>query len=168
MCNPVMALMIAGTAVQGYSQYAAGQAEAKAMQYNADMQTYNAKKTVAEANDAHNQGITESQRLRADGQQLIGSQEAAFTAGNIDLGYGSPLDALLSTSRAIELDALTLRKNADKQRDDLKFQALNMRSGAALDKAGAANAKTSGMINMASTVLTGASSVYKYKASLSA
>lgn len=168
MCDLVSATMALGAVFSvGATMYQAD-ATAKAAQYNAKVQNQNAIMSEANAQDALRRGRAEEERLRKEGSLLVGTQEAAFTAGNIDLGYGSPLDALIATTTNIELDAMTIRENSAREAKDYRMQAYNQRSGAAMSLAEGKNAKTAGLFTGVGQVLTGGAQIGKYRASLKA
>jgi len=154
----------AATGMKAIGSVKEGRANAKAMMFNAAVQERNALRSDEQAKDAITRGVKDEQRLRAEGEKIIGSQEAAYGAGAIDTSYGSPMDAILATTRNIDQDALTIRGNAKSEAEDFKFQAYNQRSGASLDRMGAKNAQRAGLYSAAGQVLTGGAEIYKYRA----
>ncbi|WP_455153244.1 hypothetical protein [Bradyrhizobium cenepequi] len=82
----------------------------------------------------------------------------------VDLSFGSPLDTLTDTAVLGELDALTIRTNANREAYDYKVQGVNARANANLDRMKADLAETGGYLKAAGTVLAGAGNSYaRYK-----
>lgn len=178
MCEITTLLMIASTAVAGYGQMqqsaaaqAAANAQAQAMNYNAQVAEMNAQISDRRAKDALERGAEEEKKFRLKAAQLQGRQRAALAANGVDLTFGSPLDEMVDTATLAELDALTIRSNAAREAYDFEVQAVNQRAGANLERMGAQGAlaegraaKTAGWLNFGSTVLGGATDIMKYRA----
>lgn len=164
MCDPVSLLTAASTAVGAIGTIQAGNAAASAASANAVIQERNALRSEEQAKDALMRGRIEEGRVRREGAQVVGAQEAGYSAGNIDLGYGSPLDAIIASTTNIELDALTVRENAQREADDFTMQAYNQRAGAAVGRAEAKNAKRASVLGAGGAILSGGAGIYKYRA----
>jgi hypothetical protein len=75
---------------------------------------------------------------------MIGAQRAGIAAGNIDVGYGSAVDVQADAAHLGELDALTIRNNAQREAWGFKVEAIDTRQrakitrkeGVAMEKAG--------------------------------
>lgn len=167
MCDPISLMTAAATGLSAVGQIQAGNAAASAAQANAVVQERNAIRSEQQAKDAIMRGQLEEERKRREGAQIIGSQKARSSAANLDIGYGSPMDAIISTAANIELDALTIRESARREADDFEMQAYNQRAGAAIGRAEGKNAKTSAFIGAGSSILSGGAKIYKYKAETS-
>ncbi len=144
-----------------------GNAQAQAARYQAQVDRNNAILADRQAADARERGEVELQEQRRKAQQILGKQRAAFASRGVELGVGSPLDIIGDTATFGELDAVTIRNNAD--REGLKFeaQAMNFRSGAQLNSMRASSARTAGFLGAAGSALSGASGVARQWYSMS-
>lgn len=163
MCG-VQALMIGSTLLSGVGAVMAGNANAAAANYNAQIQMQNAIFADERAKDALERGAEEESRVRREGTLVRKGQEARFGAAGIDLAYGSPLDAIISSATQAELDALTIRENSNREAEDFEREAWSYRAGAGLSRMEAKNAKRAGIISGVGSVLSGGAEVYKYRA----
>lgn len=165
MCN-VMALTLASAIVGGVGQMQAASAQAAAANYQAQVNLTNATLAENRARDALMRGAEEEQRVRQEGGQLQGRQVAQMAAAGLDLTFGSPLDILTDTAVGIEMDALRTRRNAAVEAEDYDRQAWGYRAQAGLDQAEARNARAAGRIGAVGSILSGANSYYRYRASI--
>ncbi|WP_028970161.1 virion core protein, T7 gp14 family [Sphingomonas sp. URHD0057] len=163
MCDPV-SLTVAATAVaalgQGYSALSAnvqGRYEAKVASQNAHLEEGRAK-------DALQRGTTEAIRYGKQLSQAEGEQNAALAANGIDIGFGSAAAVRSDMARAGQEDSLTIYKNAAREAQGYEINAANYRSEALADKAKAKGAIVSGLFNIGSTVLGGATQTSKLRA----
>ena len=166
MCDITMALMATSIAVGAAGSMYQADAQAKAAKYQAQVNEQNAILAQRRAKDAMDRGQIEEARKKEEGSKLESLQKASFAAANIDMSYGSPLDVITSTAAEAQLQAATIRANAEREAEDYEQQGYNSRSSAGMNRARAKNAKTAGMIGTAGTVLSGGAGVFKYRASL--
>ena len=131
---------IAGGATTAYSQYQSGQYQAKVAANNAMIQ-----ERLAE--DALQRGDIAEQRHRQSVAQFQSQQRAAMGASGIDLGSGSASDILADTSMMGELDALTIRSNAEREAWSRRVGAQNYRAQGRL-------ARTTGRNQAIGTILS--------------
>ena len=89
----------------GRSAQQSAEAQAKAAEYNAQIEESKAAISAERA-------AQEERQLRMRGKLTKGAQRAAFGAAGLVPDAGSPLDVLLSTQWSIEQDAATIRYNA--------------------------------------------------------
>jgi hypothetical protein len=164
MCG-VPALMIASTIASVGGTLMAGNAAAAAANYNAQIGQQNALFAEERARDALERGKLEEERVRREGTLVRKGQEARYGAAGIDIGFGSPLDAIISSATQAELDALTVRENANREAEDFEKEAWSYRAGAELSKAEGKWAKKSALISGVGSALSGGAEVYKWKAS---
>lgn len=142
------------------------QASAKASKYNAQVQDMNARLADRRAKDAIERGAAEEQRKRQEVARIKGAQTAAMAANGVDLTFGSPLDTIVDTAVAGEIDALTIRTNAYREAYEHKVDATGKRAGAKLSRMGASAATTGGYLAAAGTILGGTANAYgNYKKS---
>lgn len=165
MCDLTTALMIGSTVMGGVSAIQQGQAQAAAMNYNAQVAEMNATLADRAAKDALRRGAAEEQQKRMEISALQGRQRAAMAANGVDLTFGSPLDTLVDTAVMGELDALTIRRNAAREAYDYETQGVNYRADAGLSRVNAKAARTGGYLSAGGTVLAGGAEVAKYRAS---
>lgn len=167
MCG-VQALMIGSTILSGVGTVMSGNAAAASANYNAAIQTQNAVYADQRAKDALARGQDEEERVRREGTLIRKGQEARYGAAGIDLAYGSPLDAIISSATQAELDALTVRENKNREAEDFEKEAWSLRAGASLSRAEAKSSKRAGLVAGIGNVLSGGAEVYKYRAGLAA
>lgn len=164
MCDVMMALTVGSTLMGAAGAIQQGQATASAQRYNAQVQEMNATLSERRAKDALERGAVEEQRKRQQVAQLRGQQTVAMAANGVDLSFGSPLGMLIDTAALGELDALTIRTNANREAYDFKVDAVNKRAGASMSRASADNAITGSYLNAGGTILGGAGKAYgQYK-----
>ncbi|MCC6863277.1 MAG: hypothetical protein IT544_00510 [Rhodobacteraceae bacterium] len=167
MCDLVTALMISSTVVGGIAQVQAGNAEAAASRYKAQVAEINAKMADRAARDAIERGQIEEQNKRRETAAIMGRQQAAMAANGVDLTFGSPLDTIVDTAMMGEIDALTIRRNAAREAYDYDVQGVNYHADASLSQTNAENAQSAGVMNPLGTVLGGGAKAYgNYKSAL--
>lgn len=162
MCGPQI-LLIGATIASAAGALYAGDAQAAAAEYNAKIMGQNAIFADQRAKDALERGRLEEERVRREGTLVRKGQEARYGAAGIDLAYGSPLDAIISSATQAELDALTIRENANREAEDHDKEAWSYRANASLAKAEAKSAKIAAAVGAIGSVLSGGAEVYKYK-----
>lgn len=160
MCDLMMALTIGSTLLGAAGQIQQGNAAASAAKYNAQVAEMNATLSDRKAKDALERGKIEEQNKRQEIAQLKGRQQASMAANGVDLSFGSPLDTIVDTAVLGELDALTVRRNANREAYDYEVQAVNGRADATLSRMNAKAAKTGGYLGAVGTVLGGAGKAY--------
>ncbi|RJT42010.1 hypothetical protein D3227_04855 [Mesorhizobium waimense] len=166
MCDLGIALTIGSTLLGAAGSIQQAQATSAANKYNAQVQDMNAKLADRKAKDAIDRGVLEEQRKRQQVAGIQGQQRAAMAANGVDLSFGSPLDTLVDTAVMGELDALTIRTNANREAYDYKVDAVNKRAGATMSRMSASAASTGGYLDALGTVLTGGGKAYgQYKQS---
>ncbi|QND53459.1 hypothetical protein HB779_17360 [Phyllobacterium sp. 628] len=161
MCDLGIALTIGSTLLGAAGQMQQAQASASASKYNAQVADMNAQLSDRRAKDALERGAQEEQKKRQEVARINGAQTAAMAANGVDLTFGSPLDTLVDTATLGELDALTIRTNANREAYDYRVDAVNKRAGATLNRMEAKSAVAGGYLGAAGTVLTGAGKGYQ-------
>ncbi|WP_229729565.1 virion core protein, T7 gp14 family [Agaricicola taiwanensis] len=152
--------MGASAVIGGAGQIQQARATAAAAQYNAQIARNNAILAERRAQDAIVRGMDEEQQKRLHTAALRGQQLVMAAAGNVDTGYGSALDMLVDTTIQGELDALTIRTNAEREAYDARIAGMNQTAQANLYEMEAKSARTSGMFGAAGTLLSGFGGVY--------
>lgn len=161
MCTTAIALGL--TALQGYTQYRAADAQA-----DAQMAYYNAQADAAEQNariqerkgeQIADQYLQQQQKLDDRRRLIRGQQAAAAGASGLAAG-GSVLDVMGSSEDAYRQDSLNLLSN---QRNDTwsnYVNVVNYQNQANAFRASAENAEQQGKANKFNTILGTATSMF--------
>jgi len=143
-------VIIAGLAVSAAST-AYGVAASRAQgRYQAGVEEQNQKQGLLAAADAIRRGDIEEDQARLKTRLRIGEQRAGYAASGVELGSGSPLDVTSDTAMFGELDALTIRSNAQREAWGYVAQSEDFKRRAGMARLAAKN-------NSGSTLLTGGS-----------
>lgn len=115
-------MAVAGGAVNANASMQSGQA-------NQDLMNYNANVAEFQAEDAIARGREDETRHRQGTRRLMGSQRAAFAASGVavDDPESSFADVTADTAKLSEIDALTIRANAQREAWGFRTQAQDMR-----------------------------------------
>lgn len=143
---------IAGLVVAAASTAYSVSSQRKAAGYQAEVETQNKQQGLLAAADAINRGDIEEANARTRTRLLIGQQRAGYAAAGVELGSGSPLSTTADTAMLGELDALTIKNNAQREAWGYSSQSAEFANKAAMTKIAAKN-------NTGSTLLTGGSQV---------
>lgn len=168
MCFDPVTLTAASAVISAKSAYDQGQAQAAAYNAQAKANEQNANIAAKKAELAAVSGAKEEQKMRQQGQQVMGQQRAAFGANGLDISSGSPLDVLNDTNYQNEIDALTIRRNTANQVWGYQAEQTNFLNEASANKSAASNAKKAATMNAIGALLTGASSYSSYKSKMKA
>ncbi|MGY4333194.1 hypothetical protein ACVWWG_007611 [Bradyrhizobium sp. LB7.2] len=160
MCELMTALTIGSTILGAAGAVQQGQAAAASGRYNAQVSDMNATLADRRAKDALDRGAIAEQRKRQEVAGFVGKQTAAMAANGVDLSFGSPLDTLTDTAIMGELDALTIRTNANRESYDYRVQGVSQRSQAVMQRAQADSAETGGYLKAGGTILAGGGQAY--------
>lgn len=161
MCEIATALMIGSTLMSAVGTIQQANAQSKAARYNAQVSEMNATLAERRARDAMERGAREEQKKRQEVAGILGQQRASMAANGLDLGFGSPLDLMIDTAVAGEMDALTIRSNTYREAYDYRVDAAGRRADAGLQRAQASAAKTGGYLSAAGTLLGGGASAWE-------
>jgi len=130
----MLVMAIASTAVstygaikQGNAAKKAGEKQQEAAESMADLSDFNAAVADVQAQDALDRGAEDESRFRMQVRGAVGAQRAGFAAMNVDVGYGSALDVQQDAATLGELDALTIRSNAQREAWGYKVAAYDYR-----------------------------------------
>lgn len=161
MCSPIaaMGMQAVGTIVQSRAVKSQAEAQARAKEYEASMLEKNALFADQQAHNAVEIGAVEEGKVRRYGAQVKAGQKVAAATNGIRTDSGSPLDILAGTNEQIELDAATIRANAQQDRWAYGQQGQDYRNQAKLARMGAANSRAAGKWNSLTTLIGGASSI---------
>lgn len=122
-----MATTAAAGAYSAYGSYQQGKYQEKVAENNAIIQ-----KRMAE--DAQDRGQAQESMRRLQSGREISQQRAAMAAGGRDVTTGSALDVLSDSAQMAELDALTIRSNAQREAYGSEVQASNFEAEAGLPR----------------------------------
>jgi len=171
MCELTTALMVGSLVMGGFSAYQGAQAQKGQAKYQAAVARNNqiysdqqAERNEALARDAIKRGETEEYRTRLKTKALAGQQKSALASSGVDVAYGSSIDLIGDTFELGELDALTVRNNAERESNNYENQAWASRvqSSNYGAQAGMLDSQANNInptMAAATTVLDGASSV---------
>lgn len=157
MCDIGLALTIGSTVLGAVGAIQQGQARASSNRYKAQVAEMNATLADRRSKDAVRRGQEEEQRKRREMAHIMGEQEVGMASSGVDIGFGSPLNMLVDTSMAGELDALTIRSNAYRESYDHQIDAISERGGARNYRSAADSASAGGYLDAFGTILGGAS-----------
>lgn len=153
------AASVIGTGVSAVGQVQAGKAAQAAGDYNAAVARNNQIVAEQQAADAQRRGEVAETEQRRKVRMLAGSQRAALGASGVQLDAGTPLDLLGDTAAMGELDALTIRNNAEREAYGYRVQGVNFGAEAGLQTMRGNNAMSGALMSAGGTVLSGAGNV---------
>lgn len=156
-----LALSAAGTGMSVIGQGQQAAAQAGIANYQAQLARNNQMIAEWNARRALEQGRVAEQQQRFKTASLIGAQRAALAGQGGDINSGSPLDIVGDSARAGEFDARTIRNNAAMQAYGFRVQAANAGAQSNLSSASAANTMANLPFALGSSLLGGASSLFK-------
>lgn len=145
-----------------------GQAAKKQAAYQSQVERNNAQIAGWQAEDATKRGAIAEQRQRLATSRLAGAQRAGMASSGVELTSGSPLDVLGDTSMLGELDALTIRSNAEREAYGFRAQGQNLQAQSALTQMAGRDAVQASYIGAGSSLLSTAATAgdryqtYKY------
>lgn len=153
------ALTAAAAGTQMYGQYQEGQAAKDMSKYQSQVAKNNALSAEYAAEDARARGrqaeVTQRQRNRL----IQGNYRASAAARGVLVDDGSAGDSLVDLAGIGELDALTIRSNAEREALGFEAESSEFMGESRLRKASGKNAVRSAALGSASTLLTAGSSV---------
>jgi len=128
MCSPVAVAAVGLGSLMG-AEAAREEATArnKALRYNAFTKEKEAQYAEVQAGQAKKRGVIEERQFRRRIEGLKGTQRAAFGASGVVVDEGSALDVLQDTAEFGEIDALTIRRNAEIEAFGFDFRATQLR-----------------------------------------
>jgi hypothetical protein len=142
----VAAAFIAGGLLGAAGSMQQGSAAKKAAKYNSKMLEARAVDVIAQSKE-------EERRQRVIGRKQLGDIRASYAASGVTT-EGSPLDILEESAASAELDALTIRRNGERQ-------AMAFRNEAKLERMQGRASYNAGQIGAAATLLNAGAMAYK-------
>lgn len=148
-----------GSLTSALSSFIGGIDQQEMYNYQAGVARLNAQ--IAEQNATYATQVGELQATRAglQGGQLMGRIRAAQSASGLDINTGSAKQVQSSQREATGNSIAAIRSNAAKTAYNYRTEGVQYIAQAQLDTLAGRNARVSGMIGAASSVLGGASSV---------
>lgn len=140
------------------SRSAAKSAEAES-QYQAEVFGRNAALAEDQAEDALARGRESEMALRRKARSGAGSQRASFAAQGLDISGGSAQDVMRNDMAMSELDALTIKNNAQRESLGFRQQAEFDRRDAEMARRGGKNRANAIRKEGLGTLLTTATSI---------
>ena len=131
-------------AAQRNAALQAAEAQRQQLEYTAKVAENN--RTLAEraAADAEARGDVAEAAQRRQAEALKGRQRAVLAGSGVLLDDGTPLDIISDTSQLGEVDALTVRSNAQREALGFRTQGIDFQNEANLNRLGATNAAAQG------------------------
>jgi hypothetical protein len=151
MCNPAAFYVVSAVIMAAGAAYSVD-ANNKANEAAQEQAKENIKATNAEAKNVEQAGYVQEDAIRQRTRAMLASQRATFSANNIDMSVGTPLELLGDTAVAGEQDALTVRANAARQAWGLRTQATGYANQASVFAAETKNRNTSTILTTASSI----------------
>lgn len=148
-----------GAGVSAYGSYQQGQAQKAQADYQAKVNENNAKLANWQADDSRVRGQEAEANQRRKAGMFLESQKTSLAGQGFDIYDDTGQMVMNDTVTLGEIDAQTIRKNANREAFGYESQAANFMNQSSLSKAAGENAVTSSYINMGSTLFSGASSV---------
>lgn len=133
-------------------------AEAQA-DYDAKVAANNAILARREAEDAKRRGEIEEEERRKEGRLELGKFRAEAASRGVLVDEGSAADITADIAEQTELDALTIRANAERERLSFEQEALDFDAEAGLLEETAETEATGGLLSATGSVISGGAKV---------
>ena len=161
MCNPI-ALMAGQLVTQLWGQHQ--QTKAQTAMYNAQAQAAEANARISDRKqqDIANQALQERDKMDNKMRLIAGQNTAEAGATGLSMS-GTPLQLMASSYDEYNKDINNWETNKNNSIYNEYLNGVNYRNEANSARAAASNAKTQGRLQMLSTILSGASSMYGLK-----
>jgi hypothetical protein len=163
------AALAMGTVATGISAVGAGVtafSAYKQSQFQAQVAKNNALIAANNSQNALEAGQSAESASRMQTSIRVGAALAAQGANGVDVGFGSPAAVRGSLINEGELDALTVRHNAAVNALGYIQQSQSLNAEASAYQMAGTNAALGGALNVGSTLIGGASSIYGRQAAL--
>jgi hypothetical protein len=145
--DPFIIMALAGTALQALSQYEQGQAQAAQLEEQARLDNKRANEYLLRT-----EKNLKSRKIEAE--RIVGTQKTLLADSGIDIGFGVALDVVEDTYANLAEEAMLVREEA-------RYQALAIRSGASALESQATDARRAGTIGAVSSILGSATRFIK-------
>lgn len=159
MMGVSLAAAAVGTMISMQQQKQQGKALAQQAQYRAQVAQNNQVLAERAAQDALQRGGVEEARQRMATNQNIGRQRAALAGSGQVVDTGSALTAITDTRAIGELDAQTIRSNAEREALGFRIKGMDFEAESALSRASGRQALTDSKYAQAGTLVSGIGNV---------
>ena len=149
----------AGTVVSTLGAIQQGKAAQAEANYRSQVARNNAILANRAAEDARKQGELEANLQRQESRQLQARQRAALAGAGVVVDQDSAATLVEDTAALGELDALTIRNNAEREALGFEAQAGNFNADAELASLEGRNARRAATFKAGATLITGFGSV---------
>lgn len=150
---------IAGAGVSAFGASQTADATTAADNYKAQVAANNAIIAKRNADAATSAGQVGAENNDLKTKNLVATQLVTQASNGLDVGSGTNVNVRQSAENLGHLDTLTILNNAAKNSAGFQAQGMNFTAEGQLDTAAGQNAQTAGGINVATSLLGGASSV---------
>lgn len=154
-----IAATVLSTGMSVYGQMQAGKAAQGQANYQAAVANNNKIIADRQAADSIARGKTAEKQHRQQVAQLIGRQRTVMAGNGVELDSGTALDLTSDTAGIGEMDALTIRSNAEREAYAHKVQGMGFEADAGLYSMRGDAARSAGTTGAFSSLLGGAGSV---------
>lgn len=162
MCAIPAILLAVGTAIGVVGQIRQSQAASQQASYQAQIAAQNRQAAEQNARETLSAGQAEEQRRRVITSQQLGRARANAGASGFDTTSESFLDEFGGIAQSGEIDALNARKESTSQANNYLRQAGMFGAEQSMYNSAANNARTSGWLNAAGSLIGGGSRVASY------
>lgn len=163
MANPItiasMGLSAAGGIMGAFGKAQEGKAQAQQLQYQAGIAQYNKQVALQNRDYASAQGEEEAVNTGLSGRYREGKIRAGIGASGIDVNSGSAAAVQASQREITQRDMATVRNKAARVAMGYATEAEQAELQSNLYKMGASNVQAATPLNVASSLISGASSV---------
>ena len=150
-----MWFMVAALALQGFSRYRAGQAQAEQLRQQKQMSLYRAKIAEADAVAAQRKTDFEQTRSALEAEQVVGKMRVAQGASGARTDVGTPLLVRSEQWAELELDSFLIGLEGRTRVSRFKSEAGMERVQASVYGRAAKNAKLAGTLGAVTGILGG-------------
>jgi hypothetical protein len=160
MCEPttIAIVAVAASAIGAFGQLQSGKAAEQAGNYNAAIARNNQIIAERQAEDSVKRGDVAADEQRRKTARIAGAQRAAFGSSGLAIDSPTSLDILGDTAAFGELDALTIKSNAQREAYGYRVQGMNYQAEEVMSRVRGKNANAAAQIGAASTLIGGAAS----------
>jgi hypothetical protein len=155
VCDVTTGILVASTLFGAHQANQQGKYQGDLADYNSQVSQNNAITQQRLAKDALERGERDELQHRLRVAKQKGDQRAAFAANGVDVGSGSPLVVAEDTDALGELDALTIRNNAEREAYGYEVNANNYTNQSELDSVQGDLYRSAGQSNAFGTLLSG-------------
>ena len=154
-----LVMMAVSAAISAAGAIQAGKAAKDEAAYRSGVAQNNKILAMRSADEARKKGELEANMKRQESLQLQGRQRALLAGGGVQVDVGSAGELVQDTAATGELDALTIRSNAEREALGFEAQGSNFEASSRLATMQGKNAQTASYFQAGSSLLSGFGSV---------